>query len=63
MIVTKKYLNNLREKKFMNISKVAEKLILEEFGENLEPDEENRIHTYTEQDILENIRKIIRKNA
>ena len=60
MIVTKKYLNNLREKEFMSISDVDEKLILESFGEDLEPDEEGRIHTYTEQDILENIRKIIR---
>ena len=63
MIVTKKYLNNLREKNFMSISEVAEKLILEAFGEEPEPDEEGRIHTYTEQDILENIRKIISENA
>ena len=60
MIVTKKYLNNLREKNFMSISEVDEKLILEAFGEELEPDVEGRTHAYTEQDILENIRKIIR---
>ena len=58
MIVTKKYLNNLREKNFMSITEASEKLILEAFGEELEADEEGRIHTYTEQDILENIRKI-----
>jgi len=63
MLVTKNYLNSLRDKNFMSISEVAEKLILEAFGEEPEADKEGRIHTYTEQDILENIRKIIRETA
>ena len=63
MIATKKYLNNLREKNFMSIPEASEKLILEAFGEDPEADVEGRIHTYTEQDILENIRKIIRENT
>jgi len=45
----------------MSITEASEKLILEAFGEELEADEEGRIHTYTEQDILENIRKINRE--
>ncbi|MBX4266308.1 hypothetical protein [Clostridium estertheticum] len=63
MIVTKKYLHNLRDKNLVSISEIAEKLILEAFGKDPEPDEEGRVHIYTEQDILENIRKFIRENA
>ena len=55
MIVTKKYIKNLREKSFMKISQKAEILILERFGK-----EEDEEYSYTEQDILEQIRKIIR---
>lgn len=58
MIVTKKYIQELREKSFMNISEDAEKLILERFGKH--PGEDN--NEYTEQDISEQIRKIIRNN-
>lgn len=58
MIVTKKYINQLREKSFLNISEDLEKLILEEFGS--EPiDEYRRVYEYTEQDIYEHIRKMI----
>jgi len=60
MIVTPKYINNLREKSFMKISADAEKLILEQFGSAIEIDDEGYQHTYTEQDIFEQIRKMIR---
>jgi len=60
MIVTPKYINNLREKSFMKISADAEKLILEQFGSANEIDDEGHQHTYTEQDIFEQIRKMIR---
>jgi len=59
MIVTQKYINNLREKSFMEISADAEKLILEQFGSVIEIDDEGYQHTYTEQDIIEQIRKMI----
>ena len=60
MIVTKKYIQNLREKSFLNISKEMELRILDEFGKEPEPDENGNVYVYTEQDIWENIRKIIR---
>lgn len=60
MIVTKKYIRNLREKSFMEISEETEKRILEQFGKEPEPDEDGCKHTYTEQDLYEQIRKIIR---
>lgn len=59
MIVTEKHINDLREKSFMNISKEAEKLILEQLGKEPEPDDEGHIHEYSEQDIWEQIRKMI----
>jgi hypothetical protein len=60
MIVTKKYIRDLREKSFIEISKETEKRILEKFGKEPEQDEDGRKHTYTEQDIWEQIRKMIR---
>lgn len=60
MIVTKKYVQDLREKSFLNISNEQEKLILEMFGKELEPDENGNVNEYTEQDVYEQIRKIIR---
>ncbi len=60
MIVTSTYINNLREKSFMEISPDNEKLILEQFGSAIEIDDEGYQHTYTEQDIFEQIRKMIR---
>ena len=62
MVITKKYIQNLREKSFMKISEDTEKLILEKFGRDPEPDDEGNKHIYTEQDISEQIRKIIRDN-
>ena len=60
MIVTPKYINNLREKSFMKISADTEQLILEKFGSGIEIDDDGRHQTYSEQDIIEQIRKIIR---
>ena len=60
MIITKKYIDNLREKSFMKISADTEKLILKEFGSTIEIDDEGYQHTYTEQDIFEQMRKMIR---
>ena len=54
MIVTKEYIQELREKSGFNISKEQEKLILEKLGKESEPEE------YTDQDIFEQIRKIFR---
>lgn len=59
MIVTKKCIKDLREKSFLNISEDMEKRILEEFGEESVLDEEGYCHEYTEQDIWENIRKML----
>lgn len=62
MIVTKKYIKELREKSFMKISAEAEKIILEKLGEEPEPDEDGCRHTYTEQDLWEQLRKIAEDN-
>lgn len=62
MIVTKKYIRELREKNFVRISEAAEKLILERLGKEPEPDDDGRIYVYSEQDIAEQVRKIIRDN-
>ncbi len=59
MIVTKKYIRDLREKSFIDISAETEKYILEKFGKEPEPDEDGRRYEYTEQDLWEQIRKII----
>lgn len=60
MIVTKKYIRDLREKSFLEISQAAEKRIFEKLGKEPGPDEKGHKHTYTEQDIWEQIRKMIR---
>ena len=60
MIVTPKYIQNLREQSFMKISADTEKRILEQFGSAIEFDGEGHPHTYKEQDIFEQIRKMIR---
>lgn len=48
MIVTKKYIQDLREKSFFNISKEMELRILEEFSTEFVLDEEDNYHEYTE---------------
>ncbi len=60
MIVTPKYIDNLREKSFMEISADTEKLILEKFGSATGNEADDDQHTYSEQDIIEQIRKMIR---
>ena len=62
MVVTKKYIHDLREKSFLNISKNAEKIILEKLGQEPVPNDNGFVHEYTEQDICEEVRKIIRDN-
>lgn len=59
MIVTKKYIRELREKSFLDISESMEKLILEKFGKEPEDDDGN-VYEFSEQDIWEQIRKMIR---
>jgi len=61
MIATKKYIRNLREQSFMDISEETEKRILEKLGKEPGPDDDGHIQTYTEQDLWEQIRKMIRK--
>lgn len=60
MIVTKKYIRNLRENSFLEISEETEKRIFEQLGKEPGPDEDGRIHIYTEQDLWQQIRKMIR---
>ena len=60
MIATKKYIKELREKSFLKVSKKAEELILEKLGKDPEPDDAGNRYVYTEQDIWEQVRKIIR---
>lgn len=62
MIVTKKYIRELREKNLIKVSAEAEKLILEKLGEEPGLDDDGCWHTYTEQDIWEQVRKIIQDN-
>ncbi len=60
MIVTQKFIDNLREKSFMKISADTEKRILEKFGSAIGNEADEYQHIYTEQDIIEQIRKMIR---
>ncbi|HZK85260.1 MAG TPA: hypothetical protein VFC58_11390 [Desulfosporosinus sp.] len=60
MIVTKEYIQSLRENSFLQISEEIEKRILEKLGKEPGPDDEGHIQTYTEQDLWEQIRKMIR---
>lgn len=48
MIITKKYIQELREESFLDISKEQEKIILEKFGKELEPDEDGHYYEYTQ---------------
>ena len=59
MIVTRKYIRELREKSFWDISADMEKFILEKFGKEPDPADDGCSYSYTEQDILEQIRKMI----
>ena len=43
----------------MRISPEAERILLEELGQEPEPDDEGHQHNYSEQDIWEQARKII----
>lgn len=60
MIATKKYIRDLREKSFLNISEETEKRILEKLGKEPGLDDDGYIQTYTDQDLYEQIRKMIR---
>lgn len=60
MIATKKYIRDLREKSFLEISKETEKRILEKLGKEPGLDDDGFEHTYTEQDLWEQVRKMIR---
>lgn len=59
MVVTKKY---IKDKSFLNISKEDEILILQIYGQESELDENSYLHIFTQQDIWEGIRKILRKS-
>lgn len=54
MIYTKKDVQRLREQAYLKISEEQESAILERFG--VEPDE---LHEWTEQDICEQVRKML----
>ncbi len=60
MVITKKYIQELREKSFLNISAELEALILEKFGSKSEPDENGHFYEYTEQDLCAQLRKLLR---
>jgi hypothetical protein len=60
MIVTKKYIQRLREKSFLRITEEEEKIILEQLGQEPGEDEDGHMQTFTEQDIWEQIRKIVK---
>ena len=60
MIATKKYIRDLRERSFLNISEETEKRILEKLGKEPRLDDDRHIQTDTEQDLWEQIRKMIR---
>jgi hypothetical protein len=60
MIATKKYIRNLRERSFIDISEETEKRILEKLGKEPGEDDDGHMQTYTEQDLWEQIRKMVR---
>ena len=60
MIATKKYIRDLWEKSFLNISEETEKRILEKLGKEPGLDDDGHLQTYTDQDLYEQIRKMIR---
>lgn len=51
MKMTKEYINELREKSFLNISEELEKKLLVEFCDDI----------YTEQDLWEQVRRLVQK--
>ena len=55
MIFTKKDVQNLRENAFLNITAEQERAILKQFGT-----EPNDYHELSEQDIYEQVRKMIK---
>ena len=60
MVVTKKYIQDLKEKSFLNISEDMENLILEKFGKKpKQPNENGHIYEHSEQDVFEQIRKMV----
>jgi hypothetical protein len=59
MIITRKYIQELREESFMKISPATEELLIERLGQESEADENGWHEYYTEQDIWEQARKII----
>lgn len=59
MIGTKYYIRNLSNKSFLNIPENMKKLILERLGKKTEPDEDGHFYEYTDQDIGEQVRKIL----
>jgi len=62
MVITKEYIQDLREKSFLKISKKAENILFEKLGQEPSPDDNGHVHEYTDQDILEQVRKIIKDN-
>lgn len=48
MVVTKRYIQDLREKSFLKISNEQEKIILEKLGKEPEADEHGHYYEYTE---------------
>ena len=60
MIATKRYIRNLRDTTFLNITPEMERKILEEYGKEPDPDDEGHRNIYTEEDLWHNIDKIIR---
>ena len=58
MLLTKKDLKEYQENMRIYIPEELEKELLDIYG-TLEPDEEGRIYEFTEQDIYEQLRKII----
>jgi len=59
MILTKKYLKEILENMRISIPKTLEQELLIEYG-NYVTDDEGHVFEYTEQDILEQLRKRLR---
>ncbi|MGV8983127.1 hypothetical protein [Clostridium sp.] len=60
MIVTEKYIRDLRGKSLLNITVDMKKFILKKFSKDLKPNDSGKINNYTDQDVWEQIRKIIK---
>ncbi|MGV8983295.1 hypothetical protein [Clostridium sp.] len=59
MIVTKNYIQNLNDRSFFNISENIKNIIIEKLGKEPEPDEDRHYYEFTDQDIEEQVRKIL----